>query len=371
MNSQQHYQPDYAVPPGAVLDEHRDLAGLTQAELAQRLGFSPKHVNRLLAGQEPVTPDTALKLEAVFGLPARVWLGLEARYREHLARASEQQALAAELPWLDRLPHRALAKLGWIPGGLRGHELVRALRAFFCVGSLEYLPDVWGEVQAAYRKAAAFQSHEWALLAWLAQGERQAERLHCAPFDAAALRAALPEIKGFSRLSGVEFVDPLIARLASVGVALVFVPTPDGARVCGATRWLSKDKVLVQLSLRYKTDDQLWFTLFHELGHVLLHGKREQFIDFERAGDVSAQACTQEQEANDFAARTLIAPADMTRFIAAGVYSRASVQAFAQAQGVAAGIVVGQLQLRRAIPFNSALSKLKTSFRWAHDTRVA
>ncbi len=367
MNSQQHYQPNYAVPPGAVLDEHRDASGLTQAELAQRLGFSVKHVNRLLAGQEPVTPDTALKLEAVFGLPARVWLALEARYREHLARQSEQAALAAELPWLDRLPHRAVARLGWVPGGLRGPELVRALRAFFCVGSLDYLPDVWGDVQAAYRKAAAFQSHEWALLAWLAQGERQAERLHCAPFDAAALRAALPEIKGFSRLPGVEFVDPLIARLASVGVAVVLVPTPDGARVCGATRWIAKDKALVQLSLRYKTDDQLWFTLFHELGHVLLHGKREQFIDFERAGDVTAQ----EQEANDFAARALVAPAEMTRFIVAGAFTRASVQAFAQAQGVAPGIVVGQLQHRRAIPFNSALSKLKASFRFAHETRAA
>lgn len=370
MNSPQHYQPNYAVPPGAVLDEHREAAGLTQAELAQRLGFSPKHVNRLLGGQEPVTPDTALKLEAVFGLPARVWLGLEARYREHLARVSEQQALAAEVPWLDRLPHRALAKLGWVPGGLRGPELVRALRAFFCVGSLEYLPDVWGDVQAAYRKAAAFQSHEWALLAWLAQGEREAERWHCVPFDATALRAALPEIKGYSRLPGEGFVDPLIARLASVGVAVVFVPTPDGARVCGATRWIARDKALVQLSLRYKTDDQLWFTLFHELGHVLLHGKREQFIDFERACNVSAQACTQEQEANDFATRMLIAPAEMTRFIVAGAYTRASVQAFAQAQGVAPGIVVGQLQHRRVITFNSALSKLKASFRFTHETRV-
>lgn len=239
--------------------------------------------------------------------------------------------------------------------------------AFFSVGSLDYLPGVWGDVQAAYRKAAAFQSHEWALLAWLAQGERAAERLHCGAFDAAALRAALPEIKGFSRLSGVEFVDPLIARLASVGVALVFVPTPDGARVCGATRWLSKDKVLVQLSLHYRTDDQLWFTLFLEIGHVLLHGKREQFIDFEHAGDISAQ----EQEANDFAARLLIPPTELHRLIAAGDFSHASVQAFARALGVAPGIVVGQLQHRRAVRFNHPLSKLKTSFRWTHESRVA
>ncbi|WP_160279949.1 HigA family addiction module antitoxin [Novilysobacter arseniciresistens] len=367
MNSQTRFQPNYAVAPGAVLDEHRDAAGMTQAELAQRMGFSTKHVNRLLGGQEPVTPETALKLETVFGLPAHVWLGMEARYREHLARAMEEQSLAAELPWLEQLPHRSLAKLGWLPKGLRGTELVRALRTFFGVGSLAFLPGVWGDVQAAYRKTDAFASHEWAMLAWLAQGEREAEAIACRPFDGAALRAALPEIRAMSRLPGIEFVAPLVDRCATLGVVLVLLPAPDGARVCGATRWLTKDKVLVQLSLRYKTDDQLWFTLFHEFGHVLLHGKREQFIDFERTRDPSEQ----EREANDFAARQLIAPAEMTRFVASGDFSRAAVQAFAAAQGVADGIVVGQLQHRRLVPFASPLSKLKTSFRWQHETRAA
>lgn len=361
------YNPSYAVAPGEVLDEHRDSSDMTQAELAQRLGFSTKHVNRLIAGLEPVTPETALKLEAVFGLPAAVWLNLEARYREFRARAAEAQALAAEAAWLKRIPHRALASLGWIPRGLRDGELVRALRGFFGVGSLEFLPDVWGGLQAAYRKSDAFQSQEWALLAWLAQGEREAGQIACGSYDAAALRTALPGIKALSRLPGAEFATPLVAQCASLGVALVLLPAPDGARVCGATRWLSKDKVLVQLSLRYKTDDQLWFTLFHELGHVLLHGKREQFIDFERDRDDSAQ----EQEANDFAARNLVNSADMTRFLARDDLSRAAVLAFAIEQHVAPGIVVGQLQHRRVVPFNSALSKLKTSFRWAHETHAA
>ncbi len=367
MNSATDYRPNYAVPPGAVLDEHRDAAGLTQTELAQRLGFSVKHVNRLLSGQEPVTPETALKLEAVFGLPAHVWLGLEARYREHLAREAEQEALVRELHWLEQIPHRAIARLGWIPQRLRGIELVRALRAFFGVGSLDYLPEVWGGLQAAYRKSVAFQSHEWALLAWLAQGEREAEQRVCQPFDAGALRAALPELKALSRLRGTDFVEPLVARCAQLGVALVFLPAPDGARVCGATRWLTKDKVLVQLSLRYKTDDQLWFTLFHEFGHVLLHGKREQFIDFANGQHASVA----EREADEFAGRQLIAPSALTAFIAAGDFSRGAVEAFALAQGVSAGIVVGQLQHRRVVPFNSALSKLKTSFRWAHEDRAA
>jgi addiction module HigA family antidote len=366
MNSQTQYRPNYAVAPGEVLDEHRQTAGLSQAELAQRIGFSVKHVNRLIAGQEPVTPETALKLEAVFGLPAKVWLAMEARYREYLAREAEQVALARESAWLEQVPHRSMAKLGWIPAA-RGIELVRSLRVFFGVGSLEYLPKVWGEVQAAYRKTPAFKSHEWAMLAWLAQGARDAERIECRPFEGGALRAALPQIKAMSRISGTGFVDPLVARCAELGIALVFVPAPDGARVCGATRWLARDKALVQLSLRYKTDDQLWFTLFHEFGHVLLHGKKARFVDFAGAHDASEA----EREADEFAARTLIASAELARFIAAADFSRAAVTAFAQAQDIAPGIVVGQLQHRRAVPFNSALNKLKTSFRWQHEACAA
>lgn len=363
MNSQSAFQPDYAVPPGQVLDEHREAMGMTQAELAQRIGFSPKHVNRLLGGKEPVTPETALKLEAVFGLAARVWLGLETRYREHLARAAEHASLTTELVWLDSIPHRALAKLGWVPPKLRGVELVRALRVFFSVGSLDYLPNVWSDVQAAYRKTEAFQSHEWALLAWLAQGEREAEQSSCEPFESAGLRAKLPEIKALSRLRGIDFVQPLIDCCARYGVAVVFVPAPDGARVCGATRWLDKDRVLVQLSLRYKTDDQLWFTLFHELGHVLLHGKREQFIDFERPRKLSER----EQQANDFAARTLVDPVALQHLVDACDYSKAAIIQFAHLQNVSSGIVVGQLQHRGVVPFRHSLSTLKTSFRWAHE----
>ena len=259
------------------MDEHREAASLTQEELANRIGLSKKHINRMIAGNEPITSETALKLEVVFGLPAHVWIGLESRYREFLAREAETKSLSAELKWLANIPHAALAKLGWIPEKLDKLNTVRALREFFRVASLDHLPKVWAETNAAYKKTAAYQSQQWALLAWLAQAERVAESIQCETFDAAALREALPELKSFSQKAGTDFIQPLIDRCASLGIALVFLPEPKGACVCGATRWLTKDKVLVQLSLRYKTNDHLWFTFFHELGHVLLHGKKQQF----------------------------------------------------------------------------------------------
>ena len=363
MNDQTAFRPDYAVPPGEIIDEHRESAGLTQLELAQRLGFSTKHVNRLLSGLEPVTPETALKLESIFGLGAGVWLNLEARYREFQARKAEVETLAAEEVWLTSIPHRSIAKLGWIPNECRGTDLVRSLRSFFGVGSLNYLPNVWADVQAAYRKSKAFKSHEWALLAWLAQGARESELVGTKPFDAAGLRGALQEIKKLSRLPAAEFVDPLVASCAAHGIALLFVPAPEGARVCGATHWADKDRAVVQLSLRYKTNDQLWFTLFHEIGHVLLHGKREQFIDFVERDSQSNEL---EQEADDFSSRQLVDQRALDDFVGAADFHAAAVSRFAESQGVAAGIVVGQLQHRRVIPFNHVLSRLKVSFRFGN-----
>lgn len=368
MNALNTYTPNYAVIPGDILDEHREAASLTQEELANRLGFTKKHINRMIAGHEPITPETALKLEAVFGLPAHVWIGLESRYREFLAREAEKESLAAEVDWLKQIPYKSLVSLGWISKGLDNLGAVRALREFFSVASLNHLPKVWEETSAAYRKTKAYQSQQWALLAWLAKAEQEAEAISCASYDASALREALPELRGMTRLAGVEFIEPLISRCASLGIALVFVQEPKGACVCGATRWLNKDKVLVQLSLRYKTNDHLWFTFFHELGHVLLHRKKQQFIDFYgNAGEKNQE----EIEADEFASRILIPRTDMQRFIAIGNFSRAAVIGFSRQIGVSESIVVGQLQHAKKIPFASPLNGLKTSFRWINETSAA
>jgi HTH-type transcriptional regulator / antitoxin HigA len=127
-------------------------------------------------------------------------------------------------------------------------------------------------------------------------------------------------------------------RLCSlVGVAVVVVPEITGCRASGATRWLAPHKAVLQLSVRHKRDDHLWFSFFHELGHILLHGKRDQFIE-----DGSPAEDPKEREADRFASDTLIP----SRYAAelASITSLAAIQDFAERIGVAPGIVVGRLQ---------------------------
>ena len=85
------YEPDYAVPPGETLAEVLEDRGMSQAELARRTGMSAKHINSILKGSASITPDTALKLERVLNIPARIWNALEANYQGHLSRLGEAE----------------------------------------------------------------------------------------------------------------------------------------------------------------------------------------------------------------------------------------------------------------------------------------
>src|SRR4029077_8388237 len=92
-----------------------------------------------------------------------------------------------------------------------------------------------------------------------------------------------------------HFIPRLRAICAEVGVAIVFLRAPAGCRAGGATRFPAATKAMIVLSFRYLSDDQFWFSFFHEIGHLLLHGDRSTFVD----GD-AADMTDKEKEANAF-----------------------------------------------------------------------
>lgn len=240
------FRPDYAVPPGETLREVLESASMTQAQLASRTGRPRKTINEIIKGKAALTAETALQLEKVLGVPASFWLGLERVYRENLARIAEQKALLAGKGWLEPLPYKSMVQYGWVEDRPDTAGRVREALAFFGVASPKAWSALWEAPQAAFRRSKAFASQPGAVAAWLRRGEMLALQL--------------------------------TALCASAGVAVVFVRGLLKARVSGATRWLTPDKALVQLSLRYRTDDHLWFSFFREAGHVLLHG-RQAFIE--------------------------------------------------------------------------------------------
>lgn len=360
---QNQYTPDYVSPPGETLEEVLEERGMTQAELALRMGRPKKTISEIINGKAAITPETALQLERVLGIRASFWNNRERHYQEALAYQEEQERLEKQVEWLSQIPVKDMIKQKWIQSYQDKVKQLREVLNFFAITSPEQWQELCGGAHVDFRKSIVFQSDPGAVTAWLRRGEIEASEIKCAIYNASTFKKTLLQIRILT-VEPPEVFQPEVVRLcAEGGVAVVFVPQLPKTRTCGATRWLNPNKALIQLSLRYKTDDHLWFSFFHEAGHILLHGKRDVFLEEKDIQSFNSQ--DKEQEANKFAAEILIPPTDWQRFIASGRnFSKARIQQFAMEIGIAPGIVVGRLQYDELLP-NTHCNDLKRRFGWA------
>lgn len=301
-------------------------------------------INEMVHGRKEITAETAIQLERALGVPAHLWLGLEAEYRHTKARRDEDKRLARQVPLLERFPHAVMARLGWIPRGRTGAERVSHLLNFFAVSSLDGVAHVEA---VAYRLSKTHRADPEALAAWLRKGEIEAQKIDTRPFESTHLRALLAELRTMTVLPSRHVLPRLTAALARCGVAFVLLPHLPKTHAHGATKWLTPEKALVIATTRGRWADMFWFSVFHELGHLLLHGRRATFVEWERG-----KTDGQEEEADQFAAEQLIPRAHYDRFRALAP-TPARIRAFARELGIAPGIVVGRLQHDGAIPYSS------------------
>ncbi|MCY3758381.1 MAG: HigA family addiction module antitoxin [Acidobacteria bacterium] len=356
------YRPDYAVPPGWVLEEHLESHGLSPAELARRCGRSAKLISEIIAGKAPVEPKTALQFERVLGVDAGIWLGIEARYRLHQAREAEAEETRRAAVWAKTFPVQELVKRGEIEKPASESDAVSKLLAFFGVGSVQVWHIRCDQMNVAYRHSRSFKSDRAALAAWLRLGEIDAEQQECIDYNAARFKRALREIRGLTRAPVTSALEQAQQLCNGAGVALAPIEPFRGTALSGAAWWLNPRKAVIALSARHKTDDHLWFSLFHESAHILLHSKKTVFIDGTQAGgeveDIETQA---DRWSSDF----LVPRPQWERFRIFDSYSESYIRQFAEEQGIAPGIVVGRLQYEGRLPWRTRLNKLKLRLAWS------
>ena len=357
------YRPDYAVPPGLVLAERLEAHGVSQAEFARRCGRSAKLVSEIIAGKAPIEPKTAIEFEKVLGVDADVWLGIEKDYRLHRTRAAEAKAAKAASAWANLFPINELVKRGVIGNPAPAWKAVPALLSFFGVASVEAWQDRYQTANVAYRHSPSFKSDRFALAAWLRIAEIDADGQTCSEYRKSEFKKALRQIRRLTRDPVREAIAESRRFCNNAGVALAPVKPFSKTRLSGAAWWLSPQRPVIALSARHKTDDHLWFSLFHEAAHLLLHSKRDVFLDGARndEGDL-------ETEANEWAADFLIPDDDWRRFVDSGAFDRVSIRRFANEQEIAAGIVVGRLQHAKRVPWSN-LNDLKTRLEWTAASR--
>lgn len=350
------FEPEYAVPPGRTLQETIDALGMGQRDLATRAGLSPKHVNQIIQGIAPITHETSVRLEQVTGVPARMWNNLEVNYREQLAKLEETKRLEGDLAWLKKIPTAELVKRKKLERQTDRVHVLKAVLRLFGVADVKAWQNIWLTPAIAYRRSSVFLGKPEVMATWLRLGELEGREIQCAAFDRGKFKNVLDQVRGLTVEQPDVFIPKMQTLCESAGVAVVLVPEIKNAPVSGATRWLTSEKAMIQLSLRYKTNDQFWFTFFHEAGHILLGGKKETFID------VNHEKGPAEEEADRFAADHLIPQHKKEEL--SQLKTEPAIKRFAKSIGIAPGIVVGRLQHDKIIRYDQ-FNGLKIRYQWA------
>jgi HTH-type transcriptional regulator/antitoxin HigA len=335
-----------------------DALDLTQSELADRTGLSTKYVNQIIKKHVTITAETAVKLEAATDVPAETWMRLEAQYRAEAARAERRRGLQDWVDWLRTFNLPELRQRGIVRSAGEDADIVDDLLRFFGISSPDSWERVWQPSLTRFRRSPSFKPELSATTVWLRIGQRKAAALHTDRYNAEALVGLLPELRRLTLLDPAEGLAQLPPLSAHAGVAVVYAAEVSGCRASGATWWANPHKAVVLLSNRGKREDRLWFSYFHELGHLLRHAKRDTYIDqtgpetdappWEESAPVSgfiddgSRDSALEVEADSFASSTLI-PDQVVEQLRL-IRSEAEIQELARSIGVTPGIVAGRWQ---------------------------
>lgn len=337
------FKPDLAIHPGKTLEETLVVFGMTQTDLAKRTGLTPKTINEIVKEKISISPETAIKLASVFGTSPTFWNNLERQYQETAARLELEERLVKEIHELSKFPYENLLKEGCVADTKERKERVRSLLEFFGVSSLVFVSGIFDFKRVAFRQSPHGKNiSEENLVSWIKCGEAKGRQIEMKEkFDKEALNALLPSLRELTREPFEYAYKKAVELCASAGVAFVIVPHFESTYVNGATRYFLGGRALVQLSMRNPWQDIFWFTFFHEIGHILKHGKKMEFIEYEspeyKMGDKD------EEEADDFAQKVLIKEKDFNDFKKKQDFSLASVKKFADQIKVDPGIVGGRL----------------------------
>ncbi|MFR8664994.1 MAG: XRE family transcriptional regulator [Ruthenibacterium sp.] len=302
--------------------------------------LSEKHISRLINGEVKLTPDVACRLEMVLGLPAQFWNNLEAIYREKTAKAEAENAMEDDIDLAKKLPYKEMAQNGWVPMTSNSKEKVINLRKYFEVVHLGLLNNS-SITRIACRRLSVTQKGDFALIAWAQKAKLEARKIDTEPINLKILTEKIPEIRKMTRMRAEEFCPKLIDELCHCGIALVFLPHIGGSFRHGAT-FIDGNKIVIGLTVRGKDADKFWFSLFHEIAHIL----------YGHVNQAEGTSAFDEQTANEFARDTLISGSSFREFVRQKNFSKQAIKQFARSIGIDEGIVVGRLQKEGHIPYN-------------------
>jgi HTH-type transcriptional regulator / antitoxin HigA len=346
--------PAEVFPPGEFIKEEIEARGWSQVELAEILGRPPRLISELIAGKRAITPETARGLGDAFGTGAQFWMNLESSYRLAQVESDSSNAVSRRAKLYAKAPVKEMMRRHWIEPTENIDVLQKRVLDFFHIESLEQEPQL---LPHAARKSTSYASHTPAEQAWLSRAMQLAQAVNVKTFSEMAFAAALSSLKTLLRdPEGTRQVPPI---LAEAGVRFLTIETLPQTRIDGACLWLNENSPVIAMSLRFDRIDAFWHTLLHECAHLKYrHGIEDGLmLDVNLVGEDTEnreEKSVAETQADEFASNFSIQKSELDNFImrVRPLFSKTKIQGLAARLDVHPGIVVGQLQHRRAIPYS-------------------
>lgn len=345
--------------PAEALRTALEQKGWTQEELAEITGKSLRQIKYIIAGQSGITPDTATVLAAAFGSDPEYWMRLETDQQLSLID-SDPSDVRERAALYEIAPVKDMQKRGWIRPVSGPSQIRTELCRFFEVESLDTPPEI---SVATRRPGSGTDELNGAQRAWCFRAKQLARLIKAPRYTKAKGQAAAGELRSLA--SQAESTREIGRVLGEHGIRFVVVEPIAGAKIDGATLWLSESEPVIAVSLRTDRIDGVWFTVMHELAHVL---NGDASVDDRLVGEDHIPSLAKDEAerlADEWAANSLIPAKQIESFIlrVGPLYTKARINQFARRNSIHPGIVVGQLQHRGEVKYSSfrdSLSKVRS-----------
>ena len=333
-----------AIAPGEIIELELEARGWSQRDLAEIMGRPPQAMSEIIRGSKQITPETALELAQAFDTSAEIWINLEANYRLQRARRRHGDgvsAIATRSKLYGLFPIADLVRRGWLRATTTAEELEREVSAFFGGNPESVIAAV------SLRHSDARGPEYGAQAAWITRVRQLAQAQQVPSFARDRLVQAIPAIRRLAATPEQVAEVPLL--LQSLGVRFIIVPQLPKTYIDGVL-CTADSSPIVALTLRYDRIDSFWFTLMHELAHLVL-GHQSMHLD--NLDDKEQRRDAQEMKANYHARTWLLDQVDLAAWVnrTNPYFGRQTIERFAATQQVHPGVVLGQLMFDETVGY--------------------
>jgi len=352
-------KPFINIGPGDIIRDEIEARGWSQETFAEILGISLTHVSRMINNKEAISFERARLLSGAFGNTPQFWINAYTNYRLRQEKGKNENKVAVKAAINSHMPLADMVSKRWIqPYGKNLSKLIEQVKLFWTITHINFSFMDKMVTNVHFRKTVRETYNAYYSLTWLHMARKCAAYYRAGKYQKESLEQLAKNIPRFTvKRNGIR---DFIRALSSSGIKFFVLQHLKKTYMDGAS-FYDEDtgNPVIVYTKRYDRVDNFWFTITHEIAHILKHlakNKKRSFID---CLDESSHDAI-EKEANRLAAGYLRHDEILREVRFKGYYpSRALILRAERELGIHKSIIVGTLQYHKKLSYQSLLSSEK------------